>query len=80
MLYILFRKYFIVFTCELFAGCDNKKIIIVTIPEGVINVNGTTTTWEVPVITDRTVPANRHDTVGLLHDKKEKTCLLIDII
>ena len=34
-------------------------IIIVIIPEEVINVNGTTTTWEVPVITDRRVPANR---------------------
>jgi hypothetical protein len=56
-----------------------KIIIIVIIPERVINVNGTTTTWEVPVITDRRIPANRPDTVGLLHDKKGKTCLLIDI-
>jgi hypothetical protein len=46
-------------------------IIIIIIPEGVINVNGTTGMWDVPVITDRTVPANRPDTVGLLHDKKE---------
>jgi hypothetical protein len=53
--------------------------IIITTPEGAINVNGTTGMWDVPVITDRTVPANRPDTVGLLHDKKEKTCLLIDI-
>jgi len=35
--------------------------------------------WDVPVITDPTVPANRPDTVGLLHDKTEKTRLLIDI-
>jgi hypothetical protein len=47
------------------------------IPDRVINVNGTTGMWDVQVITDRTVPANRPDTV--LHDKTEKTCLLIDI-
>jgi len=47
------------------------------IPDRVINVNGTTVTWDVPVITDRTVPANRPD--ALLLDKTEKTCLLIDI-
>jgi len=33
--------------------------------------------WDVPVITDRTILANWPDTV--LHDKKEKTCLLLDI-
>jgi hypothetical protein len=33
--------------------------------------------WDVPVITDRTVPANRPDTVQ--HDKTEQTCPLIDI-
>jgi hypothetical protein len=33
--------------------------------------------WDVPAITDRTILANRPDI--LLHDKKEKTCLLIDI-
>jgi len=38
-------------------------------------VNGTTV-WDVPVITDRTILANRPDIV--LHDKKEKTFLLID--
>jgi len=47
------------------------------IPDRVINVNGTTGIWDVPVITDRTVPANRPDAV--LRDKTEKTCLLIDI-
>jgi hypothetical protein len=43
----------------------------------VINVNGTTGIWDVPVITDRTVPANRPYRVP--QDKTEKTCLLIDI-
>jgi glutamyl-tRNA reductase len=33
--------------------------------------------WDIPVITDRTIPANRADVA--LHDKKENTCLLIDI-
>ena len=33
--------------------------------------------WDVSVITDRTVLANRPDVV--LHDKTEKTCLLIDV-
>jgi hypothetical protein len=47
------------------------------IPERVINVIGTTFMWDVPGITDRTVLANRPDTV--LHDRKEKTRLLIDI-
>jgi len=46
------------------------------IPEMVINIS-TTVIWDVPVITDRTVLAHRHDTV--LHDIKEKTCLLIDL-
>jgi hypothetical protein len=46
------------------------------IPERVINVNGTTIMWDVPVITDRTMLANQPDIV--LHDKKEKTCLLIN--
>jgi hypothetical protein len=48
------------------------------IPDKVINANGITGMWDVPVITDRTVPANRPDKV--LHDKTEKTCLLIDMI
>jgi hypothetical protein len=47
------------------------------IPERVINVNGTTIMWAIPVITDRTMLANQPDIV--LHDKKEETCLLIDI-
>jgi hypothetical protein len=42
-----------------------------------INVNGTTITSEVPVITGRTILAHRPDTV--LRDKNEKICLLIDI-
>ena len=44
--------------------------------ERVINVNGATVMWGVPVSTDRTVPANRPDTA--LRDRKEKTCLLVD--
>ena len=47
------------------------------IPERVINVNSTTIMWDIPVITDWTILANWPDVV--LHDKKEKTCLLIDI-
>jgi hypothetical protein len=46
-------------------------------PERVINVSGTAIMWEVPAVTDRTILANRLDIV--LHDKEEKTCLLIDI-
>jgi hypothetical protein len=33
--------------------------------------------WDIPVITDRTILANRSDTVK--HDTKKKTCLLINI-
>jgi hypothetical protein len=33
--------------------------------------------WDVPFVTDRTIVANRPDI--LLHDKKEKACLLIDV-
>jgi len=47
------------------------------IPERVITVNGTTIMWNVLVITDGTILANQPDIVQ--HDKKEKTCLLIDI-
>jgi hypothetical protein len=47
------------------------------LPERVINVNGTAAMWYVPVITDRTILANPPNIV--LHDKKEKICLLIDI-
>jgi len=47
------------------------------VPERIINVNGTTIMWDVPAITDRTILANQPDT--LLRDKKEKTCLPIDI-
>jgi len=45
--------------------------------ERVINVNVTTIIWNVPSITDRNLLTNRPDI--LLHDKKEKTCLPIDI-
>ena len=47
------------------------------IPERAIYVNCTTFMWDVPGVTDRTVLANRPDTV--LHDRKEKTRLQIDI-
>jgi len=47
------------------------------IPERVINVNSTTIMWDIPVITDRKIPANQPDIV--VHDKKEKAHLLIDI-
>jgi len=40
------------------------------IPERVLNVNGTTIIW------DQTVLANQPDIV--LHDNREKTCLMID--
>jgi len=33
------------------------------LPESVINVKGTTMMWDVPVITDRTILANRRDIV-----------------
>jgi len=47
------------------------------ISERVINVNGTTVMWDVPVITDRTILVNRPDTA--LHDtEKDNTCLLTD--
>jgi len=33
--------------------------------------------WDIPVITDRKIPANRPDVA--MRDKKENTCFLIDI-
>ena len=39
--------------------------------------NSTTIMWDIPVITDRKILANQIDVV--LHDKKEKTHILIDI-
>ena len=47
------------------------------IPERAINVNGTSINWDVLVITDWKILTNWPYTV--LHDKKEKTCLLIVI-
>jgi hypothetical protein len=44
------------------------------IPETVIYINGATIMWDILVITDRKILANRPDIV--LHDKTEKTCLL----
>jgi hypothetical protein len=44
------------------------------IPEKFINVNGTTVMEDIPVVTERTVLANRPDTV--LRDERERTCLL----
>jgi len=34
--------------------------------------------WDIPVVTDRTKLANR--SVIVLHDKKEKTGIVIDVI
>jgi hypothetical protein len=42
------------------------------IPERVLNVNSATIMWDVLVITDSTIVANRRDIV--LHDKIEKNC------
>ena len=47
------------------------------IPERVVNINGTASMWDIPVIIGQITLANRPDTV--LHEEKEKTCLLIDI-
>ena len=47
------------------------------IPERVTNVNGTTIMWDIPVITVQTMLANQPDTV--LHDRKGKSCLLINM-
>ena len=46
-------------------------------PMKVINKNNCIIIWDVPIITDRTIQANRPDIV--LHNKSEKTCMLIDI-
>jgi hypothetical protein len=46
------------------------------IPEMDTNSHSTTIMWDVPVITDQTIPANRSDIVQ--PEKKQKTCLLID--
>jgi len=58
-------------------GLQVTERYCVRIPVRVINVNGTTVMWYVPVITDRKILANRRDII--LNDKKEKPCLLIDI-
>jgi len=46
------------------------------IHERVIILNRTTIMWDIPVITDQKILANQPDIV--LHDKKEKTHVLID--
>jgi len=47
-------------------------------PGKVKNFKGTTIMWDVPVIRYRTILANR-PYIMLLHDKKERTCLLTNI-
>ena len=47
------------------------------IPETDISIHSTTIMWDVPVITDRTILANQSDII--LPEKKQKTCLLINI-
>ena len=47
------------------------------VPETVVNINGTTIIWDLQVVTGRKVLASRPNIE--LHDKKEKTCLLIDM-
>lgn len=46
-------------------------------PEKVVDINETTILWDVPVITDRNIAANRPDII--VHNRRERTCLLIDI-
>lgn len=46
-------------------------------PDKVAQHNNVVLLWDVPIITDRTILANRPDIV--LHDKQKNTCLLIDI-
>lgn len=46
-------------------------------PEKVVNTNDVTLMWDVPIITDREIHANRPDIV--VHNKKEKSCMLIDV-
>lgn len=46
-------------------------------PEKVVNVDDVTITWDLPVITDRTIPANRPDIV--VHNRKNKECLLVEV-
>ena len=47
------------------------------VPGRVVSVNGATVVWDVPFIKVRKILANRHDI--MLHGKKERPCLLIDI-
>ena len=42
-----------------------------------VTENDVTILWDIPIHTDRTIPANRPDIV--LKNKKDKTCLLIDV-
>jgi hypothetical protein len=55
---------------QLKSSPENEKIEeIKRKPEGVINVNDTTNVWDVPLITNREILANRSDILS--HDKKE---------
>ena len=46
-------------------------------PASVIRTNVAVIMWDVSIITDRRIVANRPDLV--IHNKKERTCLLIDV-
>lgn len=46
-------------------------------PDNVTNNESTVLMWDVPIIMDRSTPANGPDII--LHNKQENICLLIDI-
>lgn len=62
--------------------CKEKRIPVTDkyyehSPDKVTQHNNVILLWDVPIITDRTILANRPDIV--LHDKQKNECLLIDI-
>lgn len=44
------------------------------VPDKIININKTASMWDVPILTDQMILANRPDTV--FHNKWERTCRL----
>ena len=57
-------------------GCEVPNKWYEHIPRSVVNINENTILWD-SIITDRRISANRPDVV--IHDRKSKTCLLIDV-
>ena len=58
-------------------GCEVPNKWYEHTPISMVNIDENTISWDYSIITDRKILANRPDVV--IHDRKSKTCTLIDV-